>query len=180
MPDVGICFVVANCPLAVLVGFDRPSGARRCSQADRRVSPSLRSGSTLGYCRPLPLGGSTAENWELRTVFHHTRHGFSRTMGEPGRQAKAFGNSGILESTPLTRNCAGECGSTSARSRSASGVMLVAPDLPEADKELLLRSKAIGIAGERRSHWLCVPTGRMPAPSAPGGRRRCRPCSRPG
>ena len=43
--------------------------------------------------------------------FYQTRQAGPRTMGWPVVQAKAFWNSGMLDTTPLTRKSPGEWGS---------------------------------------------------------------------
>ena len=56
----------------------------------------------------------------MRRVYH-TRQGFSRTIGAPGLQAKAAANSGMLATTPFTRQRGGEWGSVMAWNRRSSG-----------------------------------------------------------
>jgi len=80
----------------------------------------------VGSDRGRGVGGSNASHQVAGgavrpTSAHQTRQRFSRTMGAPALQANAFWNSGILETTPLARYLAGECGSTVARSRCTSG-----------------------------------------------------------
>lgn len=50
-----------------------------------------------------------------------TRTLSARTMGSPLRHPKARANSGMFTSGPLTRQCAGPCGSVAAWSRAISG-----------------------------------------------------------
>ena len=48
---------------------------------------------------------------------YQTRQAFSRTIGCPALQPKAFWNSGELLTTPFVRNSPGECESVAASSR---------------------------------------------------------------
>src|SRR5262249_8956052 len=52
---------------------------------------------------------------------HQTRQRFSRTMGWPALQLKAFWNSGMLITSPFTRYFPGECGLVMALARRFSG-----------------------------------------------------------
>lgn len=45
------------------------------------------------------------------TRSHHTRQVFSRTIGRAVPHSKAARNSGEFDTTPMTRNSPGECGS---------------------------------------------------------------------
>ena len=55
-------------------------------------------------------------------------------MGWPGLQPQVFWNSGMLETTPLTRYCPGECGSVRARSRDCSRSVTARFDFSDADR----------------------------------------------
>jgi len=52
---------------------------------------------------------------------HHTRHESARTIGCPALHENALANSGMFDTTPLTRWCGGECGLVCASMRSRSG-----------------------------------------------------------
>src|SRR5207247_4538643 len=58
------------------------------------------------------VGGDEGEGQERDQTAHrasyHTRHGRLRTMGAPALQPKALPNSGMLDTTPLTRYRPGE------------------------------------------------------------------------
>ena len=76
---------------------------------------------------------------------HHTRQAFSATIGCPALQPNAFWNSGMFETTPLTRNLPGECGSIAARMRARLFAVVRAPDLAPAEEEALLGREAVDL-----------------------------------
>jgi hypothetical protein len=68
--------------------------------------------------------GAAAIPFRINDFHHQTWQEFSRTMACPGSQLKAFWNSGMFDTTPLTRNLGGEWGFALASTVSACGVQL--------------------------------------------------------
>src|SRR5688572_24668236 len=79
-------------------------GDQHVGQADQGDVPPEPLRETAADPRDHALLGRAME----RHLAHHTRQGFSRTMGDPAGHATAFWNSGMLETTPLTRYRPGE------------------------------------------------------------------------
>jgi hypothetical protein len=62
------------------------------------------SASALGWVLPARWAGFVREaSGEPPGAFYHTRQAFSLTMGDLGAQWKACWNSGMFETTPMTR-----------------------------------------------------------------------------
>ena len=70
-------------------------------------------------CRPVDTAGLTSVN-----LPYQTRQAFTGIIGWPVLHPKAWPNSGMFWTTPLTRNSRGECGSVCTCSRTCSGRML--------------------------------------------------------
>ena len=118
----------------------------RSQRGKMKIIPNLRRGRQPGLgdrerkmARPAPVsrenanahaGLSRHERPDRRTSVappalrpvHQTLHAFCRTMGASALQWYASRNSGMLDTTPLIRHFAGECGSTATNMRANSSV----------------------------------------------------------
>ena len=79
--------------------------------------PALRRDSRRRSAR----ASGASHSLRLHPNRHQILQTFSRTIGWPGLQEKAWANSGMLATTPLIRQMPGLCGFVAAESRSSSG-----------------------------------------------------------
>src|SRR6185295_6634441 len=92
--------------------------------------------------------GQDSDQTAHRTSYH-TRQGRFRTMGAPALQPNALPNSGMLETTPLTRYRPGEWTSVRARRCASSSAWVSHQICPQPRKNLCSAVKPSTRAGRR-------------------------------